>query len=205
MKLNFSSTTKGRCQSLFGHLPRHYPSRPQQLTSMDDKSSSKTNFNYIWKSPILIKSSEQPNLSCHCRANTMAFQYVGYRVYILIKSRQSWYIWIYWWVIRKIQHWSYYTISSWRAAISGNCQWNAYRYARGHKLSPFILFIHWLGSSDSRCNWRGEFWWSVSKENDTSGMLKPVIIEADDATAQINTIFLQEQPMGVGCCIRKFT
>ena len=35
-----------------------------------------------------------------------------------------------------------------------------------------------------------------------SGMLKPVIIEADDATAPINTIFLQEQPMGVGCCIQ---
>ena len=57
MKLNFSSTTKGRCQSLFGHLPRHYPSRPQHLASMDDKSSSKTNFNYIWKSPILIKTT----------------------------------------------------------------------------------------------------------------------------------------------------
>ena len=35
-----------------------------------------------------------------------------------------------------------------------------------------------------------------------SGMLKPVIIEADDATAPINTIFLQEQQMGVGCCIQ---
>jgi len=35
--------------------------------------------------------------------------------------------------------------------------------------------------------------------------LKPVIIEADDATAPINTIFLQEQPMGVGCCIQKYS
>ena len=61
----FSSTTKGRCQSLFGHLPRH-----SGIT--DDKSSSKANFNYIWKSPILIKSSEQLNLGCHCRLFSMS-------------------------------------------------------------------------------------------------------------------------------------
>ena len=41
------------------HLSRCYSSRPQHLASTNDKSDSKADFNYAWKSPILNKSSEQ--------------------------------------------------------------------------------------------------------------------------------------------------